>query len=139
VMLLDRNESVSAFAVLLVCVHPVIEVVFSIYRRKIKRAHPGHPDRLHFHSLVKQRYVRRWFPSLSTGLRNSITGLMVGGMTLTAVLIACLIHDSVLLSLLAFVGLGLGYVAIYARMVRHHWCSPIEFLLVKPGRVLARI
>lgn len=134
-MLLDRNESVSAFAVLLVCVHPVIEVVFSIYRRKIKRAHPGHPDRLHFHSLVKQRYVRRWFPSLSAGWRNSITGLLVGGMTLTAVMIGSHIYNSLILSILAFTTLGLGYVAIYARMVRHHWCSPIEFLLVKPKSV----
>jgi len=139
VMLLDRNDSVSAFAVLLVCVHPVIEVVFSIYRRKIKRVHPGHPDRLHFHSLVKQRYVRRWFPSLSTSWRNSITGLLVGGMTLTAVFIGTLSYDSVGLSIFAFMNLGLGYVAIYARMVRHHWCSPIEFLMVKPGRGLARV
>jgi UDP-N-acetylmuramyl pentapeptide phosphotransferase/UDP-N-acetylglucosamine-1-phosphate transferase len=139
VMLLDRNESVTAFAVLLVCVHPVIEVIFSIYRRKIKRVHPGHPDRLHFHSLVKQRYVRRWFPSLSTGLRNSITGLLVGGMTLTSAVIGNFFYESLSLSIAAFFVLGLGYVAIYARMVRHHWCSPIEFLLVKPGRVLARV
>ncbi len=60
-------------------------------------------------------------------------------MTFTAVLIGSLSYDSVGLSILAFVVLGLGYVAIYARMVRHHWCSPIEFLLVKPGRVLARV
>ena len=138
VLLLERNPSVSAFAVLLVCVHPVIEVVFSIYRRKIKQMHPGHPDRLHFHSLVKQRYVRRWFAGLSSGLRNSITGLLVGGMTITAVLIANLTYDSVLLSMVGFVVLGLGYVAIYARMVRHHWCSPILFLAVKPSAVLGR-
>ncbi len=139
VMLLDRNESVSSFAVLLVCVHPVIEAVFSIFRRKIKKAHPGHPDRLHFHSLVKKRYVRRWFPSLSTGWRNSITGLLVGGMTLTAVLIGGLSYDSGGLSILAFAAFGLGYIAIYARMVRHHWCSPIEFLMVTPERKLARV
>ncbi len=138
VMLLARNPSVSAFAVLLVCVHPVIEVVFSIYRRKIKSAHPGHPDRLHFHSLVKQRYVRRWFAGLSVGMRNSITGLLVGSMTLTAVCFASLTYNSVSLSLLGFVVLGLGYVAIYARMVRHHWCSPIQFLMVKPGKTLIR-
>jgi UDP-N-acetylmuramyl pentapeptide phosphotransferase/UDP-N-acetylglucosamine-1-phosphate transferase len=138
VMLLGRNPSVSAFAVLLVCVHPVIEVVFSIYRRKIKSAHPGHPDRLHFHSLVKQRYVRRWFGNLSVGMRNSVTGLLVGSMTLTAVFMANLTYNSISLSLLGFVVLGLGYVAIYARMVRHHWCSPVQFLMVKPGKALIR-
>lgn len=55
VMLIERNPSVSAFAILMT------EVLLSIFRRRIKKLHPGHPDRLHFHSLVKQRYVRRWF------------------------------------------------------------------------------
>ena len=99
----------------------------------IKKLNPGHPDRLHFHSLVKQRYVRRWFPNASADIRNSITGVLVGFMTLTAIVLASETQASVLGSALAFVALGLGYVSLYARMVRFHWCSPIEFLLVKPA------
>lgn len=132
VMLIERNPGVSAFAALVVCVHPVTEVLFSIYRRKIKKTNPGHPDRLHFHSLVKRRYVARWFAGYSSRIRNSITGALVASMTVTAVIAANLFYDHVALSAVAFVGLALGYVAIYARMVRHHWCSPIAFLLVKP-------
>lgn len=94
---------------------------------------PGHPDRLHFHSLVKQRYVRRWFPNASADIRNSITGVFVGLLTLTAIVLASATQASVLGSSLAFVALVLGYVSLYARMVRHHWCSPFEFLLVKPA------
>ncbi len=138
VMLIERNPSVSAFAALIVCVHPVTEVLFSIYRRKIKKLHPGHPDRLHFHSLVKQRYVRRWFPQASKNIRNSITGVLVGSMTCVAIVVANLVHDSVSLSLAAFLALGIGYVAVYARMVRYHWCSPIKFLLDKPIHKLSR-
>lgn len=134
VMLIERNPSVSAFAALLVCAHPVIEVLFSIFRRRIKKLHPGHPDRLHFHSLVKQRYVRRWFGGMSNAVRNSITGVLVGFMTLTAILLANAVHNNVGLSFAAFVGLGLGYLTIYARMVRFGWCSPIAFLLSKPIR-----
>jgi UDP-N-acetylmuramyl pentapeptide phosphotransferase/UDP-N-acetylglucosamine-1-phosphate transferase len=132
VMLIERNPNVSAFAALLVCAHPVTEVLFSIYRRKIKKMNPGHPDRLHFHSLVKQRYVRRWFPNVSADIRNSITGVLVGFMTLTAIVLASASQASVPGSALAFVALGLGYVSLYARMVRFHWCSPIGFLLRKP-------
>ena len=135
VLLIERNPSVSAFAALVVCVHPVTEVLFSIYRRRIKKLHPGHPDRLHFHSLVKQRYVRRWFGQLSTRVRNSITGGLIGLMTVSAVVLANLVYASALWSVLAFAGLALGYVAIYARMVRHLWSSPIAFLLVKPGKL----
>jgi UDP-N-acetylmuramyl pentapeptide phosphotransferase/UDP-N-acetylglucosamine-1-phosphate transferase len=132
VMLIERNAGVSAFTALLVCVHPVTEVLFSIYRRKIKKGNPGYADRLHFHSLIKQRYMRRWFPYLSGDVRNSLTGLLVGCMTLSAVAIANLTFANVWLSVIAFVSLALGYVAIYGRMVRYRWCSPIEFLLVKP-------
>ncbi len=133
VLMIERNSTVSAFAVLTVCVHPVTEVLFSIYRRKIKKMHPGQPDRMHFHSLVKRRYVARWFGHYSNAVRNSITGALIGFMTLVACVLANLTCDSGPKALAALVALALGYVALYARMVRHHWCSPITFLLYKPS------
>jgi UDP-N-acetylmuramyl pentapeptide phosphotransferase/UDP-N-acetylglucosamine-1-phosphate transferase len=138
VMLIERNPQVSAFAALLICVHPVTEVLFSIYRRKIKELHPGHPDRMHFHSLIKQRYVRRWFSRVSSDGRNSITGLLVGLMTLTAGVLANFVYQSVWMSLIILLTLMMGYVSIYARMVRYKWCSPINFLLVKPMVIIHR-
>lgn len=136
ILLIERNDSVSPFAALLVCIHPVSEVLLSIFRRKIKNMNPGHPDRLHFHSIVKQRYVRRWFGNLSFELRNSITGVLVGFMTLTAILIASLVNQNSFLSLLAVIVLAMGYVAIYARMVRFKWCSPILFLTTRPNPIV---
>lgn len=138
VMLIERNPQVSAFAALLICVHPVSEVLFSIYRRKIKELHPGHPDRMHFHSLINQRYVRRWFSGVSTDGQNSITGLLVGLMTLTAGILANFAYQSVWMSLIILLALMMGYVSIYARMVRYRWCSPINFLLVKPMVIIQR-
>jgi UDP-N-acetylmuramyl pentapeptide phosphotransferase/UDP-N-acetylglucosamine-1-phosphate transferase len=132
VLLIERNPSVSPFAALLICIHPVSEVLLSIFRRKLKKLNPGHPDRLHFHSLVKQRYVRRWFGHLSFEMRNSITGVLVGFMTLTAILIALVVYRSSLFSLLAVITLSMAYVAIYARIVRFQWCSPIFFLMSQP-------
>ncbi len=132
VLLIERNPSVSPFAALLVCIHPVSEVLLSIFRRKLKKMNPGHPDRLHFHSIVKQRYVRRFFGNLSFELRNSITGVLVGFMTLAAILIASLVNQNSFLSLLAVIALAMGYVAIYARMIRFKWCSPIMFLMTRP-------
>ncbi len=132
VLLIERNQSVSPFAALLICIHPVTEVLLSIFRRKLKKMNPGHPDRLHFHSIIKQRYVRHWFGNLSFELRNSITGVLVGLMTLTAILIASLVNQNSLLSLMAVIILAIGYVAIYARMVRFQWYSPFLFLLTKP-------
>jgi UDP-N-acetylmuramyl pentapeptide phosphotransferase/UDP-N-acetylglucosamine-1-phosphate transferase len=139
VMLIARNPHVSAFAALLVCVHPVTEVLLSVYRRKVKQQPAGMPDRLHFHSLLKRRYILRHFKHLGRTSCNSLTGLLVGSMTLVAGLVANLTYNSVPLSALAFVLLVLGYIAMYARMVRHHWCSPLAFLLVRRKLVTARL
>jgi UDP-N-acetylmuramyl pentapeptide phosphotransferase/UDP-N-acetylglucosamine-1-phosphate transferase len=129
VLLIERNPGVSAFAALVVCVHPVTEVLFSMYRRHSKELHPGHPDRLHFHSLVKKRYVARWFARYSNLTRNSITGVLVASMTLSATIAANLFYDRLALSAATLVALALGYIAIYARVVRHRWCWSIFFRL----------
>jgi UDP-N-acetylmuramyl pentapeptide phosphotransferase/UDP-N-acetylglucosamine-1-phosphate transferase len=138
VLLAERNPGVSPFAALLVCVHPITEVLFSIYRRKVRHYHPGHPDQLHFHSLVKRRYVARWFARFPKVWRNSIAGLLVGSMTLPAAVLAQLVYPSTALSLASVLLCMLGYVALYARMVRHHWCSPVAFLLCKPVAALPK-
>lgn len=138
VLLAERNPGVSPFAALLVCVFPVTEVLFSIYRRKVRHHHPGQPDQLHFHSLIKRRYVARWFGGLPKVWRNSIAGLLVGSMTLPAAVLAQFVHASTTLSVACVLLCMLGYVALYARMVRHRWCSPIAFLLRKPAAALSQ-
>ena len=70
VLLLDRSKGVTAFAPLLVCIHPVTEVLFSIYRRRLKKAHPGHPDRLHLHSLIMRRFVSHMLLKINGGKSN---------------------------------------------------------------------
>ena len=123
VLLTERNPSVSAFAAVVICAHPVTEVIFSIYRRKIRKEHPGMPDRLHFHSLVKRRYVARWFGHYSNRIRNSITGVLIGLMTVVPIALANLTYASSPWSVLAFLGLSSVYIAFYIRMVRHSWLS----------------
>lgn len=143
VLLIERNPGVTAFAPLLICIHPVTEVLFSIYRRRMHGTHPGQPDRLHLHSLLMRRVVRPALyrllphdPYLTKLLRNPATGLLLALMTLPAVAMALALRHHSGWACLATLGFMLGYVAIYARLVRFHWCSPITFLLTPP--VIAR-
>jgi UDP-N-acetylmuramyl pentapeptide phosphotransferase/UDP-N-acetylglucosamine-1-phosphate transferase len=117
VLLIERNTGVSAFAALVLCVHPITEVAYSVYRRKVRHQHPGHPDRLHFHSLVKRRVMQRLLPHSSKTMRNSAGGLLVGGMTLLPALLVQATYSSTTASLAAVAALGLGYVWLYQRMV----------------------
>jgi UDP-N-acetylmuramyl pentapeptide phosphotransferase/UDP-N-acetylglucosamine-1-phosphate transferase len=140
VLLIERNTGISAFVPLLICIHPVTEVLFSIYRRRMTKVNPGHPDRLHLHTLMMRRVVKPILgriypdePKMVSRLRNSITGLVLAVGTVPAVVVALLVVHSTLLSALSCLVFALGYVAIYARLVRFQWCSPITFLFVRPA------
>ena len=133
VLLIERNPSVSAFSALVICILPITEVLFSIFRRKVRNEHPGKPDRLHFHSLLQRRYVGKWFFKWNSLARNSLVGILMGLMSLASTLIANLIYDTTLYCVITSLLFAMVYVTVFARMVRHHWCSPIGFLILKPG------
>lgn len=57
-LLVIRNENISPMAPVVIGVFPLIETLFSMYRRKLLRNHPvNHPDALHLHTLVFRRLV----------------------------------------------------------------------------------
>lgn len=134
VLLIERNPSVSAFSALVICILPITEVLFSIFRRKVRNDHPGKPDSLHFHSLLQRRYMCRWFVKWPSLAINSFVGILMGLMSLVSTLLANFIYDDTLYCVVTSLLFVLGYVAVFARMVRHHWCSPIGFLILKPSR-----
>lgn len=138
VLLIDRNTQITAFAALLICIHPVTEVLFSIYRRRVKHMHPGHPDRLHLHTLIMRRVVTMLLLNVNgckrnkmLAIRNAVTGLVLALMSLPNMLAAVwLANDSALAALFCLL-FAAGYLTIYARLVRYQWCSPISFLFIK--------
>jgi UDP-N-acetylmuramyl pentapeptide phosphotransferase/UDP-N-acetylglucosamine-1-phosphate transferase len=59
VLLTARHPEVSKWFPLLLCLYPIFETVFTIYRRVLlQKAHPGMPDALHLHQLIYMRIVR---------------------------------------------------------------------------------
>ena len=134
VLLIERNQSVSAFSALVICILPITEVLLSIFRRKVRNEQPGEPDSLHFHSLIQRRYVRKWFVKWHSLARNSLVGILMGLMSLAPAFVANLLYDNTLNCVITSLLFALGYVAVFARMVRHHWCSPIGFLILKPSK-----
>lgn len=132
VMLIERHPEITAFAPLLVCIHPVTEVLFSIYRRKLRRSNIGHPDRLHLHNLIMRRIVRTRL-KVRPQFSNPAAGLLLALMSLPAIVVAYAVRDSIVWGASMSLVFMLGYVALYARLVRFHWCSPLAFLLFKPS------
>ncbi|TAN42087.1 MAG: undecaprenyl/decaprenyl-phosphate alpha-N-acetylglucosaminyl 1-phosphate transferase [Nitrospirae bacterium] len=56
ILIINRIPQVSPLFPVAVLIYPIFEVLFSIYRRKVKRSHsPLKADRIHLHSLIHMR------------------------------------------------------------------------------------
>lgn len=113
VMLVQRNSGVSAFSALVICAHPVNEVLFSVYRRWQANVHPGQPDHKHLHSLAGGYLASTRLSSCSPLLRNSLTGGMVSLLTLVAVVLSIMTFHSTRLSLIAYSIMSALYISTY--------------------------
>ncbi len=122
ILLLQRNPEVSPMFPLLVCIYPVFETVFSIYRRVMLRGQPaGMPDGIHLHSLIYRR-VMRWAAGKqsrrSLVRRNSMTSPYLWTLSMTSIAPAMLFWDNTP-ALVGFILLfGVVYTALYWRIVR---------------------
>lgn len=132
VLIVIRHPGISPWQVLAICAYPVIEVMYSIYRRKvIRKCSPGTPDRLHLHTLLYRRVVCRCLPSstLPRWKRNSVVACIVTCWLVTASLAALTLGDNPWMAFNLVVLQVLAYMAIYARLVRGHWClNPMVML-----------
>ena len=83
----------------------------------------------------------RWKVALMVTLRAGrsgvITGVLLALMSVPPVLLAAVWSQQPLLAAASVLLVMLGYVALYARLVRFHWCSPLVFLFFKPARIAA--
>ena len=122
VLLLKRNTEVSPLFPLLVCIYPIFETVFSIYRRKfISGRAIGMPDGVHLHSLVYRRLVRWAMGDKSAKAltkRNSATAPYLWMLCMLSVIPAVIFWNNSAVLGIFIVLFGTTYVFIYSRIVR---------------------
>ena len=123
ILLLARNGTVSPMFPLLVCIYPVFETLFSIYRRRFIRAvPPSMPDGIHLHSLIYRR-VMRWAVGDARSVkaltrRNSMTSPYLWLLCMFSVVPAVLFWDRTPVLMLFLLLFAVTYVGLYWRIVR---------------------
>lgn len=121
ILLLYRHPNVSAWFPLLLCIYPVFETLFSIYRKKfVQGRSPGMPDGVHLHMLVYKRVVRWGIGSTEPRhqvQRNALTSPYLWMLSSLATVPAVLFwqHQYVLMAFLVL--FSMTYVFLYRALV----------------------
>jgi UDP-N-acetylmuramyl pentapeptide phosphotransferase/UDP-N-acetylglucosamine-1-phosphate transferase len=136
ISLAHRNPEVSPIFPLMVCIYPVFEVLFSMYRRAVlKRGAVGAPDGVHLHSLIFRRLVR-WGTGSKTVTartkRNSLTAPYLWVLCSFTLAPAVLWWDSTPILGFYILAFAFAYIGLYWRIVRFR--SPAWLVLNKRKR-----
>ena len=122
ILLLQRNAVVSPLFPLLMCIYPIFETVFSMYRRKFIRGRPvGMPDGVHLHSLIYRRMIRWAVGNKSAKMltrRNSMTAPYLWFLCMLSIVPAVCFWDSSPVLGVFILLFAVTYVFLYSRIVR---------------------
>jgi len=126
VLLPARNPEVSPWESLLICAYPVIETLYSVYRRLRSRQSPGQPDSRHLHSLLKTQWVMRVVPEWPRWARHALVCLPLWAFAaLPALLALGMAHSPTAHLVLAFVVVVAIYHLLYQTMARNAELHPV--------------
>ena len=135
VLLPTRNPHINAWATLLVCAYPVLEVAFSVHRRRSRVGHhPGKADKAHLHHFIHRRIICKLFPRMSNRSKNGLTSPLCWLFAALPAAWAVVFCQSTPILALGFALAIVGYAAVYARLTQFRWCFSARTLMPSVGR-----
>lgn len=122
ILLIARHPGVSAWYAMVVAIYPTFETIFSIYRRRVSgRRAIGEPDRLHLHTLVYRRIVRKGSDTSTLKQRtrrNSRTSVYLWALNLLGVVPATIWWNTPAMLAATSIVFAAVYVRLYLSIVR---------------------
>ena len=112
------HREVSPWFALLINDYPIVETLFTIYRRRIhQNSNPGAPDGIHFHTLIYRRILqaKHFDSALSANARTAPYLWILAGLSITP---AVLWWQSTPILVSACILFIISYVWIYSKIVR---------------------
>lgn len=120
VLLVNRHPQISPWFALMVNAYPILETLFTIYRRKFHQGKsPGHPDGIHLHSLIFRRVLNRFGikSELDWLNANSKTSPYLWVLSSLATIPAIIYWNSTPTLMVFFILFSAIYIWIYKRIV----------------------
>lgn len=133
VLLPMRHPQVNAFATLLVCAYPVLEVMFSVRRRRSREGHhPSQADKAHLHHFIHRRIICKLFPQASATVKNGLTSPLCWLCAALPAWWAIVFAQDTAMLIVGFALATFTYAAVYARLTQFRWCFSPATLQPKP-------
>ena len=122
ILLPARNPEISAWGSFLICLYPITETIFSIYRKIIRKGHhPSRPDRVHLHMLVYRGLARKISQKLRIkNYRNPTSSVIMWFFPLTTSVMALITFNNLYQTILMIALTIILYLLIY-RKVSLNW------------------
>lgn len=119
VMLTYRHQEVSPWFALLINGYPIVETLFTIYRRKIHQGKsPGNPDGIHFHTLIYRRVLLKNDNENSLISDNARTSPYLWVLTGATLVPAVLLWNMSLILAVVSIGFLFFYLWLYGKIVK---------------------
>jgi len=119
--LVQRNPSISPWFPVLLLAYPIMETLFSAYRKMAKGQPPSVADALHFHQLIYRRLVRGIFHDDEVRhllMRNNRTSPYLWGLAMLAVVPAMVFWERTWVLIVLTAAFMVAYVGAYIAIVR---------------------
>jgi len=122
ILLVTRNNSVSSFSCLLICIYPVTEVLFTIFRRLKKLNYLSQPDALHLHTLFYKRLKIK-----NILMKNSCSGLIISMLNIIPCFLGGVFYESLLYCFYFSICFTLFYYFIYTNIINFKFFIKLRF------------
>jgi len=133
ILLVARHKQVSAFFPLLLCIYPIFETIFSMYRRKIiRKSSASKADALHLHTLLHRRIIPHVIdPKSKKDLlyKNSATSPILWFLTTISAVPAVLFWGSRDILIAFTILFMIIYVVVYKSIVGFKFIRAINFIV----------
>ena len=119
VLLVNRHQEISPWFALLINGYPIVETLFTIYRRKLHQGKsPGQPDGIHFHTLLYRRILMNHHQDKNFFSANSRTAPYLWVLAKMSIIPAVLWWQSTPILMGASLVFVVSYVWLYASIVK---------------------
>ena len=113
ILLVARNPEISPYAILLIFFWPIMDMLFAIFRRVVKREPIGSPDRLHFHQLMMRGLGLTYFTRQQRNVTNPLATALVLPMTAIPIVAAQFLWHDIGQSAVALLFFGALFIVTY--------------------------